>query len=61
MDVIIPLVVEVTLDEFPTVLDVTVEDNTVLYDVAVDAAYIVQPIPQNYGLITWNGSYLTVS
>ena len=21
----------------------------------------VNPIPQNYGLITWNGSYLTVS
>lgn len=22
---------------------------------------IVKPIPKNYGLITWNGSYLTVS
>ncbi len=22
---------------------------------------IVEPIPDNYGLITWNGSYLTVS
>ena len=22
---------------------------------------IVKPIPENYGLITWNGSYLTVS
>lgn len=21
----------------------------------------INPIPQNYGLITWNGSYLTVS
>jgi hypothetical protein len=21
----------------------------------------IQPIPQNYGLITWNGSFLTVS
>lgn len=21
----------------------------------------VNPVPQNYGLITWNGSYLTVS
>lgn len=23
--------------------------------------FVVNPIPQNYGLITWNGSYLTVS
>lgn len=22
---------------------------------------VVEPIPRNYGLITWNGSYLTVS
>lgn len=22
---------------------------------------VVKPIPQNYGLITWNGSFLTVS
>lgn len=22
---------------------------------------VVNPIPQNYGLITWNGSFLTVS
>ena len=22
---------------------------------------IIEPIPQNYGLITWNGSYITVS
>lgn len=24
-------------------------------------AFIVEPIPSNYGLITWNGSTLTVS
>lgn len=23
--------------------------------------FVVKPIPSNYGLITWNGSYLTVS
>ncbi len=23
--------------------------------------FTVEPIPSNYGLITWNGSYLTVS
>lgn len=22
---------------------------------------VVNPVPQNYGLITWNGAYLTVS
>lgn len=27
----------------------------------VDEDIIVEPIPQNYGLITWNGSSLTVS
>lgn len=25
------------------------------------ANVVVKPIPQNYGLITWNGSFLTVS
>ena len=25
------------------------------------ADVVVKPIPQNYGLITWNGGYLTVS
>lgn len=25
------------------------------------ADFIINPIPQNYGLITWNGSTLTVS
>lgn len=28
---------------------------------AMSADFIVNPIPSNYGLITWNGSYLTVS
>ena len=23
--------------------------------------FVVNPIPQNYGLITWNGSFITVS
>lgn len=23
--------------------------------------FVINPIPKNYGLITWNGSYLTVS
>ena len=26
-----------------------------------DADIVIQPIPQNYGLITWNGSTITVS
>lgn len=25
------------------------------------ADVVINPIPQNYGLITWNGSFLTVS
>ena len=28
---------------------------------AMSADFVVNPIPSNYGLITWNGSYLTVS
>lgn len=27
----------------------------------VDADIIIDPIPSNYGLVTWNGSVLTVS
>lgn len=27
----------------------------------VDADIVIDPIPSNYGLITWNGSVLTVS
>lgn len=27
----------------------------------MSADFVVNPIPSNYGLITWNGSYLTVS
>ena len=27
----------------------------------LDADIIIEPIPSNYGLITWNGSALTVS
>lgn len=27
----------------------------------LDQDIVIQPIPQNYGLITYNGSYITVS
>lgn len=30
-------------------------------DLVVDGNIIIEPIPSNYGLITWNGSTLTVS
>ena len=34
---------------------VLTKDKTLLEDI------IIHPIPQNYGLVTWNGSILTVS
>ena len=30
-------------------------------DHALTANIVIEAVPQNYGLITWNGSYLTVS
>lgn len=30
-------------------------------NMALSANVIINPIPSNYGLITWNGSHLTVS
>lgn len=30
-------------------------------DLRMTANIVVKPVPSNYGLITWNGSFLTVS
>lgn len=46
-------VVSVAPSDTPTVL--STKDKFLLDDITIE------PIPQNYGLITWNGSVLTVS
>lgn len=46
-------VTEITPSDHPQILSTT--NTTVVQDI------VVGPIPPNYGLITWNGSTLTVS
>lgn len=45
------------------VVEPTQEEQTVVADSGFGglSSVIVKPIPQNYGLITWDGSTLTVS
>ena len=50
-----------TVTESPLMVDMTVDDGSVTMDMQLDSALIVQPIPHNYGLITYNGSWLMVS
>lgn len=46
----------------PTEITPSMETQVLLTDHhAVRANIIINPIPSNYGLITWNGSTLTVS
>lgn len=46
-------VTEITPSSEPQILSTT--NTTVVQDI------VINPIPSNYGLITWNGSVLTVS
>ena len=46
-------ITEITPSSEPQILSTT--NTTVVQDI------VVNPIPSNYGLITWNGSVLTVS
>ena len=58
---IIPCIVDMTVTESPLTVDMTVDDGSVTMDMQLDSALIVRPIPRNYGLITYNGSWLMVS
>ena len=57
----------VTITDLPVydgAYEVTPTQETQVLDTALKAMsgdVIVKPIPSNYGLITWNGSVLTVS
>lgn len=45
-------------------INITPSDQTQTFDVKnkyMTGNIVVDPIPSNYGLITWNGSYLTIS
>ena len=57
----LPLVVDMTVSESTVRYDMTASESTMRYSMGIDSALIVRPIPSNYGLITWNGSYLMVS
>ena len=60
-----PVVKEyVDVQTYTGAYDVTPSAETQTLDTAgmrMSRAVTINPIPQNYGLITWNGSFLTVS
>ena len=52
------------LEPYDGVYEVTpsdTEQTLTTKDLRMKNDVIIKPIPQNYGLITWNGSFLTVS
>jgi hypothetical protein len=63
---IVPPVVKeyVDVQTYTGEYEVTPSSETQTLDTAgmrMSRAVTINPIPQNYGLITWNGSFLTVS
>lgn len=57
-------VVNVTADEYDGHYDATPSSAAQTFATAgklMTADFVVNPIPSNYGLITWNGATLTVS
>lgn len=44
-----------------TVIPTQSEQILLTNDMRMTDNVVIEPIPNNYGLITWNGSYLTVS
>lgn len=60
-----PVVKEyVDVQTYTGAYDITPSAETQTLDTAgmrMSRAVTINPIPQNYGLITWNGSFLTVS
>lgn len=53
-----------TPDPYEGSYEVTPTDSTQTFatsGLTMTADFVVNPIPSNYGLITWNGSVLTVS
>jgi len=58
------LMVDLDHPRYPGPYEVTPTQGTQILETAnlqLEENVIVNPIPSNYGLITWNGSYLTVS
>lgn len=57
-------VVNVTADEYDGPYDATPSSSAQTFQTTgrlMTADFVVNPIPSNWGLITWNGSTLTVS
>lgn len=56
-----PIQVKMTVAQSSQQFDMSVAANTMSLSMTVAAPFVVAPIPKNYGLITYNGSILTVS
>lgn len=55
---------KIEADEFEGAYEYTPTQNTQIIEIAQKKAVqniTINPIPQNYGLITWNGAYLHIS
>lgn len=57
----IPYIVNMTVAETQNKFDMKVATNTHSYTASLSAPFVVAVIPKNYGLITYNGSIITVS
>ena len=57
----IPYQINMTVAETQNRCDITVATTTHSYELSLSAPFVVAPIPHNYGLITYNGSIITVS
>lgn len=56
-----PIVVDMTVAADEVVFPCEVTADTIVFPVTLSTQIVVNAIPSNYGLITWNGSVLTVS
>ena len=57
----LPIHVNMTVAQSSQQFDMTVAATSISFSMTVAAPFVVAPIPKNYGLITYNGSILTVS
>lgn len=56
-----PIVVDMTVATDEVVFPVDIAADTIVYPVTLSTQIVIDAIPSNYGLITWDGSILTVS
>lgn len=56
-----PMIVEMQVEQNDLRYITELVETNLVYDMDISQYVIATHIPHNYGLITWNGSYLTVS